>query len=89
MLQSATGGAVRFPRRIKELLQAALDLRDRHAVGQISAHGLAVSRGRLAPLSDAGRHHQAAALQENKESRLNLGGSPEGIVLLRGAPATP
>jgi transposase len=47
MLQSATGGAVRFPRRIKELLQAALDLRDRHAAGQISAHGLAVARGRL------------------------------------------
>jgi transposase len=48
MLQSATGGAVRFPRRIKELLQAALKLRDRHAAGQVSAHGLAVARGRLA-----------------------------------------
>jgi transposase len=47
MLQSATAGAVRFPRRIKELLQAALDLRDRHAAGQLSAHGLAVARGRL------------------------------------------
>jgi transposase len=47
MLQSATGGAVRFPRRIKELLQAALDLRDRHAAGQVSDHGLAVARGRL------------------------------------------
>jgi transposase len=47
MLQSATGGAVRFPRRIKELLQAALYLRDRHAAGQISYHGLAVARGRL------------------------------------------
>jgi transposase len=47
ILQSATGGAVRFPRRIKELLQAALYLRDRHAAGQISDHGLAVARGRL------------------------------------------
>jgi transposase len=47
MLLSATGGAVRFPRRIKELLQAALNLRDRHATGQISVHGLAVARGRL------------------------------------------
>jgi transposase len=47
MLQGATGGAVRFPRRIKGLLQAALDLRDRHAAGQVSAHGLAVARGRL------------------------------------------
>ena len=43
MLQSATGGAVRFPRRIKGLLQAALDLRDRHAAGQVSEHGLAVA----------------------------------------------
>ncbi len=47
MLQNATGGAVRFPRRIKELLLAALDLRDRHAAGQVSADGLAVARGRL------------------------------------------
>src|SRR5262249_16419044 len=54
MLHSATGGAVRFPRRIKELLQSALDLRDRHAAGQISEHGLAVARGRLAnELADA------------------------------------
>jgi len=29
------------------LLQAALDLRDRHAAGQVSDHGLAVARGRL------------------------------------------
>jgi transposase len=43
----ATGGAVRFPRRVAELLRTGLDLRDRHAVGAISAHGLAVARGRL------------------------------------------
>src|SRR5918911_637541 len=30
-----------------ELLRAGLDLRDRHAAGQISRHGLAVARGRL------------------------------------------
>jgi transposase len=54
MLQSATGGAVRFPRRVKGLLQAALDLRDRHAAGRVSAHGLAVARGRLGnELADA------------------------------------
>ncbi len=47
MLQSAAAGAVRFPRRIKELLLAALGLRDRHAAGQVSDHGLAVARGRL------------------------------------------
>jgi hypothetical protein len=29
------------------LLRAGLDLRDRHAAGEISTHGLAVARGRL------------------------------------------
>jgi transposase len=43
----ATRGAVRFPRRVAELLRAGLDLRDRHASGAISTHGLAVARGRL------------------------------------------
>ena len=47
MLLRATGGAVRFPRRIKEMLQVALELRDRHAAGQVSDHGLAVVRARL------------------------------------------
>jgi hypothetical protein len=32
---------------VAELLRAGLDLRDRHAVGDISRHGLAVARGRL------------------------------------------
>ena len=39
--------AVRFPRRVAELLRAGLDLRDRHAAGEVSRHGLAVARGRL------------------------------------------
>jgi transposase len=47
LLETATRGAVRFPRRIRELLSHALDLRDRHAAGQLSDHGLAVCRGRL------------------------------------------
>src|SRR5262249_58951541 len=42
-----TRGAVRFPRRVAELLRAGLDLRDRHAAGEISRRGLAVARGRL------------------------------------------
>jgi transposase len=54
LLETATRGAVRFPRRVQELLQAALDLRDRHAGGEVSGHGLAVARGRLAnELADA------------------------------------
>jgi transposase len=48
MAATATRGAVRFPRRVAELLRAGLDLRDRHAAGRISGHGLAVARGRLA-----------------------------------------
>jgi transposase len=48
LLETATRGAVVFPRRVKDLLHSALDLRDRHALGEVSAHGLAVTRGRLA-----------------------------------------
>ena len=47
MAATATRGAVCFPRRVAELLRAGLDLRDRHAAGEISPHGLAVARGRL------------------------------------------
>jgi transposase len=47
MIAAATRGAVRFPRQVKQLLTDALELRDRHATGQVSAHGLAVARGRL------------------------------------------
>jgi transposase len=47
MAATATRGAVRFPRRGAELLRAELDLRDRHAAGEISRHGLAVAHGRL------------------------------------------
>ena len=36
-----------FPRRVAELLRTGLDLRDRHAAGEISRHGLTVARGRL------------------------------------------
>ena len=47
MSAAATRGAVCFPRRVAALLRAGLDLRDRHAAGVISRHGLAVARGRL------------------------------------------
>jgi len=53
MAATATRGAVCFPRRVAELLRAGLGLRDRHAAGEISRHGLAVARGRLeSQLSD-------------------------------------
>ena len=47
MAATATRGAVRFPRRVAELLRGGLNLRDRHAAGEISRPGLAVARGRL------------------------------------------
>ena len=47
MAAAAARGAVCFPRRVAVLLRAGLDLRDRHAAGEISRHGLAVARGRL------------------------------------------
>lgn len=47
MLKTARGGAVRFPRRVAELLREGLTLRDRHEQGEISHHGLQVLRGRL------------------------------------------
>src|SRR6516225_3458949 len=47
MEAAATRGAVRFPRRVAELLRAGLDLRDRHAAGAVSRHGLTVARGHL------------------------------------------
>jgi transposase len=43
MEAAATRGAACFPRRVAELLRAGLELRDRHAAGEISAHGLAVA----------------------------------------------
>jgi transposase len=36
-----------WPRQIKAVLQAALDVRDRLATGEISPHGAAVARGHL------------------------------------------
>lgn len=47
LLDTATRGAVRFPRAVSALLRAGLRLRDRHAAGAVSDHGLAVARGRL------------------------------------------
>jgi len=40
-------GARQFPWQVQALLQQALALRDRHAAGQMSLHGLAVATGRL------------------------------------------
>jgi hypothetical protein len=47
LLEKSSVGAARFPRKVKQFLGDALDLRDRRDAGKISGHGLAVARGRL------------------------------------------
>jgi transposase len=47
LIEDARGAAVRFPRRVLDIFQDALALRDRHAVGEVSQHGLAIARSRL------------------------------------------
>ncbi|MEK7752089.1 MAG: transposase, partial [Acidobacteriota bacterium] len=47
MLAVSSAGAAGFPQQVKSLLQQALRLRDRHAQGEITGHGLAVATGRL------------------------------------------
>lgn len=47
LLETATRGAVRFPRDVKRWIEDALLLRDRRDEGQISPHGLAVAIGHL------------------------------------------
>jgi transposase len=47
LLETATRGAVRFPRDLKALLQDALALRDRRDADRLSPHGLAIAIGRL------------------------------------------
>lgn len=47
MLEQAVGGAARFPRAIKEILQAALGVRDQRAAGEISDESLAKTKEEL------------------------------------------
>jgi len=47
LLETARGAAVKFPRAVQEILQAALALRDRRDAAQISPRGLRIAIGRL------------------------------------------
>jgi transposase len=47
ILQTATRGAVRFPRAVSKLLKEGLAVRDRRDEGKLSPHGLKVAVGRL------------------------------------------
>jgi transposase len=52
MLETAQGGAVRFPRQVQDILRAALSVRDRREAAEISPHGVRVAKGRLAAQMD-------------------------------------
>lgn len=52
MLETAQGGAARFPRQVRALLLAALAVRDRRQAEEISPHGARVAKGRLAAQMD-------------------------------------
>jgi transposase len=78
MTATAMRGVVRFPRRVAGLLRAGLDLRDRHAAGEVSGHGLAVARGRLEnqladlifpPKSNAANERLAQHLWAHRDDR--------------------
>lgn len=72
MIALATPAAARFPRTVKDILQAALALRDRQDAGEISERGLAVVRGRLeARLDRALDRHYRAAVNERFANHLD------------------
>jgi transposase len=52
MLETAQGGAARFPRRVKEILLEALAVRDRREAKTITPQGVRIAKGRLAARMD-------------------------------------
>lgn len=76
MLETAQGGAVRFPRQVQDILRAALAVRDRREIAEISPHGVRVAKGRLAAQMDrllAGRltHEGNARLAKHLKRNQN------------------
>jgi transposase len=47
LLETAVGGAVRFPRAVLDLFGQSLSVRDRFALGELTSHGLRVLSGRF------------------------------------------
>jgi transposase len=47
LLETAQAGAVRFPRQVKTVLRAALEVRDRRDAGTMSSRGVRIAKGRL------------------------------------------
>jgi transposase len=77
MLETAQGGAVRFPRRVQEILRAALAVRDRRRAGTISPQDVQIAKGQLAAqmdrlisgrLTHEGNQRLAKHLRYNREA---------------------
>jgi transposase len=77
MLETAQGGAVRFPRRVQEILRAALAVRDRRKAGTISPQDVQIAKGDLAAQMDRllsgsftheGNRRLAKHLRRNREA---------------------
>jgi transposase len=88
LLETATAGAVRFPRAVKDLLQRSLSVRDRFLAGELTAAGLSSLRGRLratlkrlvAPVKrHAGNERLAAFLEQHREEVFRFLNDPEMI----------
>jgi transposase len=47
MAHIASPAALAFPRAVEDLLETSLELRDRHAQGEVSERGLAIATGKL------------------------------------------
>lgn len=52
LLETATGGAVRFPRAVKEILQSALEVRDQRDAGKIGGEALEKAKDELTSQMD-------------------------------------
>ncbi|HSG38915.1 MAG TPA: IS66 family transposase [Thermoanaerobaculia bacterium] len=77
ILETAQGGAVRFPRRVQQILRAALAVRDRRRAGTISPQDVQISNGRLGAQMDQllsgnfthdGNRRLAKHLRRNREA---------------------
>jgi len=76
MLETAQGGAVRFPRQVQDILRAALAVRDRREAAEISPQGVRTAKARLEAQMDrllAGRfiHNGNARLAKHLRRNRN------------------
>ena len=88
LLETATAGAVRFPRAVKALLQRSLSVRDRFLAGELTPAGLSSLRGRLTAALErlvtpvkhhAGNERLAAFLEKHRDAVFRFLTAPADI----------